>query len=112
MSVHELPVGSELVRTTDVFDDDTVPAGLLRAHRVADGIWGRLVVHTGAVGFVFEDEPDHRHVVAAGDSMVIPPARPHHVELSGPATFAVEFYRTTAAPPPAGAESSGLTDEP
>jgi len=26
-----------LTRTTDVFDNDTVPAGLLRAHRVADG---------------------------------------------------------------------------
>lgn len=111
MSDHELPRDSELVRTTDVFDNDTVPAGLLRAHRVADGIWGRLVVHTGAVGFVFEDASHHRHVVAAGDSIVIPPARPHHVELIGPATFAVEFHRTTKAPPPSGAESSGLTDD-
>ncbi|MCB0991196.1 MAG: DUF1971 domain-containing protein, partial [Acidimicrobiales bacterium] len=41
-----LPDGLEHVRTTDIFDNDTVPAGLLRAHRVADGVWGRLVVHS------------------------------------------------------------------
>ena len=29
-----LPDGLEHVRTTDTFDNDTVPAGLLRAHRV------------------------------------------------------------------------------
>lgn len=99
MSRHELPAGSELVRTTDVFDNDTVPAGLLRTHRVASGVWGRLVVHTGAVGFVFEDDPDHRHVVAAGGSIVIAPQRPHHVELDQPATFAVEFHRAEAERP-------------
>jgi hypothetical protein len=69
-------------------------------------------VHTGAVGFVFEDDAHHRHVVAAGESIVIAPERPHHVELDEPATFAVEFYRTTPEPPAPGTESSGLTDAP
>lgn len=45
MSQHQLPDGLVLIRTTDVFDNATVPASLLRAHRVADGVWGRLVVH-------------------------------------------------------------------
>ncbi len=93
MSRPQLPDGLEHVRTTDVFDETTVPAGLLRAHRVADGVWGNLVVHTGAVTFVFDDEPDHPITVGAGDTVAIPPARQHHVELDGPATFAVEFHR-------------------
>jgi tellurite resistance-related uncharacterized protein len=88
-----LPDGLQHVRTTDVFDETTVPAGLLRAHRVADGVWGRLVVHTGSVTFVFDDDPDHPLTVVAGDSVVIPPTRQHHVELTTPATFAVEFHR-------------------
>lgn len=103
----QMPDGFVLARTTDAFDKGTVPSGLLRAHRVADGVWARLVVHTGSVGFVFEDEPDDIKVVPAGDSLVIPPARLHHVEPDGPATFAVEFHR-----PPAdkgsGLESTGL----
>ena len=42
MNQPQLPDGLEHVRTTDVFDNTTVPAGLLRAHRVADGVWGRV----------------------------------------------------------------------
>jgi tellurite resistance-related uncharacterized protein len=107
-----LPDGLDHVRTTDVFDETTVPAGLLRAHRVADGVWGRLVVHTGAVTFVFDDDPDHPLAVAAGEAVAIPPARQHHVELGGPATFAVEFHRSPRTPtPPVGTESTALTPE-
>lgn len=89
----DLPAGLELARTTDVFDNDTVPVGLLRAHRVADGVWARLVVHAGTVRFVFEDQADQPIDVAAGDHIVVPPARLHHVELAGPAQFALEFHR-------------------
>lgn len=106
-----LPEGLHHVRTTDVFDESTVPAGLLCAHRVADGVWGRLVVHTGSVTFVFDDHPDDPLTLDAGDAMVIPPARQHHVELGGPATFAVEFHREPGADSPRrGTENTGLTD--
>ena len=112
MNRPSLPDGLQYVRTTDVFDDTTVPAGLLRAHRVADGVWGRLVVHTGTVTFVFDDAPDHPIVVAAGDTVAIPPGRQHHLELGRPATFAVEFHRVPASPlPEAGTESTALAPE-
>jgi tellurite resistance-related uncharacterized protein len=104
-----LPLGVEYVRTTDVFDNATVPAGLLRAHRIADGIWGRLVVHTGTVTFVFDDEPDQPIAVSAGASVAIPPGRQHHLEPNEPATFAIEFHRThLAAHPDPRVESTGL----
>lgn len=109
MSRPQLPDGLEHVRTTDVFDNATAPAGLLRAHRVADSVWGNLVVHTGTVTFVFDDDPDHPITVGAGDTVAIPPARQHHLELDEPATFAIEFHRIPSAPAPeAGAESTGL----
>ncbi len=89
----QIPEGFVVVRTTEVFDPETVPAGLLRAHRVADGVWGRLVVRQGTVRLVFEDTPTEPVVVDAGSTAVIPPARRHHVELGGDARFAVEFWR-------------------
>ncbi len=89
-----LPNGLVHQRTTDIFSNETVPAGLLRAHRVADGVWGLLVVHSGSVVFVFEDEPDEPNLIEAGDHMVIPPARLHHIELDEPTTFAIEFHRS------------------
>jgi tellurite resistance-related uncharacterized protein len=87
-----LPEGLELVRTTDLWNEETVPAGVLSGHRVADGVWGQLVVHSGSVGFVFEDEPHTTIQVDPGDRVVIPPGRYHHVVLQGSSTFAVEFY--------------------
>jgi tellurite resistance-related uncharacterized protein len=88
-----LPDGLEHARTTDVFDAETVPAGLLRAHRLAAETWGRLVVHDGSVRLVFEDGSGEVRSLEAGASAVIAPDRPHHVELGAGARFAVEFHR-------------------
>lgn len=88
----ELPDDLRLVRTTPVFDKDSVPEGLLRAHRIATGVWGRLVVRSGSLGFRFEDHDTHMQVLE-GDTVVIPPDRPHHVVIGGPVRFVVEFHQ-------------------
>lgn len=87
------PDGTDHLRTTEVFDNDSVPEGLLRAHRIADGVWGRLLVHTGGLRFVFEDQSERPIVVHAGGGILIPPGRPHHLEIDQPVTFAIEFHR-------------------
>lgn len=92
----KLPAGLELARTTQTFNRGTVPAGLLGTHRVADGVWGRLVVHTGRLNFHFEGDPESPISVAAGGQVIIAPGRPHHLELDSQVTFVVEFYRPTA----------------
>jgi tellurite resistance-related uncharacterized protein len=107
----ELPDGLEHARTTDTFDQDRYPAGLRRAHRVADGVWARLVVHAGTLGFVFEDDDDRVVDVEAGGSLVIPPGRLHRVEIVGPVSFALEFHRERDHTEPSpGSESSGLAE--
>ena len=90
----ELPSGLEHVRTTPTFNEETVPPGLLGAHRIASGVWGRLVVHSGTLIFRFEDAPEESQVVHAGEHLAIPPACPHRIELGeGPVAFAIEFHR-------------------
>lgn len=95
-----LPLSLELVRITPEFDQDTVPRALLRAHQVANDVWGNLVVAEGSLDFLFEDvaeqEPRNRRTVAAGATQPIPPQRPHRLIITGPVRFAVEFHR---APP-------------
>lgn len=88
----ELPPDCELVRTTPEFDEVSVPAGLLGVHRVADGVWGRLVVCAGSLWFGFEDEDRERNLTS-GDRQVIPPGRLHHLRMDGPVRFVVEFHR-------------------
>jgi len=85
-----LPAGARLVRTTPEFDEHTVPDGLRRDHRIAAGVWGRLVVRSGALRFGFGDDAEFG--VPAGGEVVIPPQRVHHVSIAGPVRFAVEFH--------------------
>ena len=60
-----LPDDLDFARWTPTFDETSVPAGLLAANRAADGVWGRLVVESGAIGFVFEDAAESvRRLVA------------------------------------------------
>ena len=92
----ELPVGLELARTTPDFDETTVPQGLLAAHQVAEGVWGRLVVLSGSLTFYFEDDSAAPRSMRAGEDQVIPPVRPHHLEIDGPVPFHVEFHRPPA----------------
>lgn len=88
-----LPDGATYVRSTPEFDQETVPAGLLRAHQVADGVWGLLVVEEGAVEFTFEQEAGDSRMVMAGETQAIPPQRPHHIAVQEGARFRVEFHR-------------------
>lgn len=93
--VLDLPDGLELTRSTPDFDEQSVPAGLLATHRVADDVWGRLVVTRGCLRFVFEDAvpASAGRTIVAGEHQVIPPARAHHIELIGPVGFHVDFHR-------------------
>lgn len=92
----ELPGGVELVRIAGPFDEATVPGGLLRAHRIATGTWGRINVLDGRLRFVWEED-ESRVELRAGEHQVIPPGTPHRVELGSRARFTVEFFTATEA---------------
>jgi tellurite methyltransferase len=88
----ELPAGLTLLRTAGPFDQDTLPAGLRRSHRTADGVWGVLRVMSGTVQLRLEVWPPLELGLAAGASQPLPPAALHEITLSGPVRLAVEFW--------------------
>ncbi|MEQ8717751.1 MAG: DUF1971 domain-containing protein [Acidimicrobiales bacterium] len=88
----ELPDHVSFVRATAGFTADTVPVGLLKAHRVAAGNWGLLRVIAGTVTFVLEETGESREL-HPGDAQVIEPDTAHHVEPDADAVFVVEFHR-------------------
>ena len=88
----EFPEGLTLARTAGPFDAGTLPAGLRRDHRVADGVWGCLRVQDGAVRFSMKTEPPLDVRLEAGHRQAIPPGVPHALTLEGPVRLAVEFY--------------------
>jgi tellurite methyltransferase len=92
----ELPDDLVVVRTTDRWNERTMPAGLRRGHRVASGMWGRLRVVEGELRFVAQTQPVIDVIIVADAPQAIPPVVVHEVEPKGPVRFFVEFLRPRA----------------
>ena len=92
----ELPDGLTTLGRAGPWDQDSLPAGLLRAHRTAEGRWGRLRVHDGAVDFQFESEgapPAPVLHLGRGSEQPIPPGAPHRLIPTGePFRLELEFW--------------------
>lgn len=91
----ELPTGALPYRSTDEFDETSLPAGLRRAHSTRPGVWGRAEVLAGQLRFVMPALGVDR-VIEAGDHAVIVPEIEHHVEPVGPMRMRVVFLRAPA----------------
>ena len=87
----ELPDDLVLARTAGPWSAEEIPAGLRRAHRVADRTWGRLRVLDGEVEIAIATVPPIERVVPAGDEQPIPPVVEHELRVRGAATVAVDF---------------------
>jgi tellurite methyltransferase len=93
----ELPEGLTVLGRGGPWDQDSLPPGLLRAHRTAEGRWGRLRVLEGSVDFQFEAVGAPLVHLAAPSSQVIPPGAPHHLVLAGAVRLELEFWGPSAA---------------
>ena len=90
----ELPEGLDVERTAGPFDETTVPAGLLRAHRLPAGTWGRLRILEGSVDFWIGTDVAVEHHLDAGQTQPIPPEVSHEVRTKGPVRLTVDFLRS------------------
>ncbi|MDF7823193.1 DUF1971 domain-containing protein [Pontiellaceae bacterium B12227] len=98
-----LPESAELAGSSREMNQDTVVPGILKKHLAPKGKWGYLVVQSGSLEYIWEDDPDNVLVADPGHPIVIFPERFHHVVITGPVEFKVEFYVV-----PEGAESNAL----
>ena len=78
-------------RTTAVFDENTLPAGLRSAHCTKAGAWGVIRVLKGRLRYVVE-ETGAETVLTPDQPGVIEPGQLHHVEPLGPVRMQIEFY--------------------
>jgi tellurite methyltransferase len=88
----EMPDALRWVRTTPIWEQDTMPAGLRRAHRIAAATWGQIVVHEGRLRFAAVTNPAIEIELGAGVTQAIPPGVEHEVEPLSAVRFAVEFF--------------------
>ena len=87
-----LPNSVEKYSQSRAFTETTTPPNFQKNHSTRPGVWGRLVMESGAFTFAWEKD-DADISLAKGDTVVIPQETPHRVILNGPVSFFVEFYR-------------------
>lgn len=95
----DLPPGLEAYRRTDTFSEESLPAGLLKAHSTKAGIWGLIQVTDGELLYRIEDERrirTERHLRAGSPPGVVEPTVLHSVKPLGPVRFYVQFLRAAA----------------
>ena len=87
----QLPDTVTAYQRSNVFAQDTVPAGLLKDHSTKEGVWGLIQVQKGKLEYTIGD--DEVHILTPGNNGVVEPAVTHHVRPLGEVSFFVEFYR-------------------
>jgi tellurite resistance-related uncharacterized protein len=87
----DTPLSSMPYKSTSVFDENTLPAGLRREHRTKTGVWGVIRVLDGRVRYQVLD-PASEVILEPGCSGLILPDEPHLVEPLGPMRMQIEFY--------------------
>ena len=75
------------------FDRESLPEGLLRDHRLKDGTWGRLALLSGRITLVWDDGEGGERDLQPGETIMIPPKRPHHLVVGGPFELQLDFQR-------------------
>lgn len=91
---YRLPPRLSAYRKIGPFDTESLPAGLLREHRLKEGTWANLIVLEGEIGFVWDDADSDGAVtvLAAGDRLHVPPLILHHLEMrEEPFRLEIEF---------------------
>jgi tellurite resistance-related uncharacterized protein len=90
--MQSLPDNIKPYQQTDVFDQDSIPAGLLRDHQLKAGSWGKIHVVDGKLLLKFADDSNVYELTSENPG-IIPPQVLHQVEAPGKVKFFVEFYK-------------------
>jgi len=91
-----LPADAIEYKRTRLFDETSIPAGLLRAHSTAKGVWGQIVVEEGKLLYALE-ETGESWVLSPAALGIIEPEQRHHVKPMGAVRFFVKFMNVGSA---------------
>ncbi len=91
-STAEWPAGLEEYKRTPLFDESSVPAGLLRNHSLKANTWGQIVVLKGRVSYFIGTPPKTQQLSPEQPGMVRP-TQVHHIEVHPNTQFYVRFLR-------------------
>ena len=88
-----LPSTVNPYKQTPVFDERSVPAGLLKSHNTKAGVWAKIVVTEGALTYRILEPVVEEVALLPGVHGVVEPTVKHEVVPQAGVRFYVEFYR-------------------
>jgi tellurite methyltransferase len=89
----EPPEAIRRVRSSPEWDEHSLPPGLRRAHQLATGTWGKIIVREGVLRFSMSGEPPLSiELVPGSPAQPIPPGVRHEVAPAGHVRFSIDFY--------------------
>ena len=89
----KIPTNFERYKSTPVFDETSIPAGLLKAHKTKEGAWGKIVIFSGQLNYRILEPEVEDHLLTPEYHGVVEPTVLHDVSPNGQVTFQVDFYR-------------------
>ena len=92
------PPSFETYKQTPIFDQNTIPKGLLRAHSTKKGVWAKIVILEGSLLYTIEGPPPQSTTLTPTAHGVVVAEVEHHVASEGPVRFYVAFYKKPSAP--------------
>ena len=94
--MQSIPDDVTAYRQTPIFNEETIPGGLLRAHRTRAGTWAKILVLEGSLAYRILEPVPEAHTLDAQHPGVIEPQVLHEVAPLGPVRFKVVFFRASA----------------
>ncbi len=86
-----LPNNVTHYKSTKVFNQETVPKGLLKDHSTASHVWGELNIISGTLEYAIGE--NEVHILNTEIKGVIAPEEIHHIKPIGNVEFFIKFYK-------------------
>lgn len=93
LTMKTLPGSVNAYKKTPIFDETTVPSGLLKDHHTKASVWAKIVVLSGILEYRVEGPQPQVYVLTDTNPGVVEPMLVHSIKPKGETRFYVEFYK-------------------
>ena len=90
--MNAIPFELKAYKKTPIFDQDSVPKGLLQNHNTKAGVWGKICVLKGQLLYVIEKTGEET-ILTPERCGIAEPQELHRIKPLGEVAFFVEFYK-------------------
>ena len=88
----EIPDSFVAYKKTQIFTEESLPAGLKSDHSTKTGVWGKIIVTEGKLRYCVDTLDAYVELSLNNPGIVVPEVL-HSIEPLGAVSFFVEFYK-------------------